>query len=206
MSSEKDAGEEQRNFFRLQEQVALEYRAATLEEVQEAAKIRKGGEGSKIDATFMLDAISRQLMPLLANVRAESPAIAQYLEGLNQKLDVIAGMVFFHNASLADSSGNRFVRAKTVDISEGGLSFDTPKPPKKGSFVFCRVSISGFQLGLQTYAKVVYLGTVEDDPKMYRVGVSFPLITDYERKQLTRFIFDRQREQIRQVIDGNDNQ
>jgi len=190
-------GSEQRHYFRLLEKVTLEYRVASVDEVREAVQARKGGEGGKLDATFHLDMISRQLMPLLASVRSESPVVAQYLEGLNQKLDVIAGMVFFQNASIDKAGAGPFVRVHTVDISEGGVSFDTRNPLKKGAFIYCRLAISGFQLGLQTYGKVVYLGRETADPKMIRVGVEFPLINDYERKQLARFIFDRQREKIR---------
>lgn len=206
MATGHNSDQEQRNYFRLQETISLEYRLASPEEVQKAAQAKKGGDGGKLDVTYQLEAINRQLMPLLATVRAESPAIAQYLEGLNQKIDIVAGMVFFRNASLDDSAvdAGEYVRARTVDISEGGISFDDTNPPEVDSFIYCRLAISGFQLGLQTYGKVVHLGESAQGADLTRVRVSFPLISDYERKQLTRYIFDRQREQIRKSMDDQD--
>lgn len=202
MSNESES-QDRRNFFRLEDQVYLQYRPASEEEVKKARAIEPSVAPKAFDARFQLDTLSQQLSPLLMNIRAESPAIAQYLEGLNRKLDVIAGMVLMQQAGKEDSE-QHYSSATTVDISEGGVSFDADTSPELNSFLFCRMSIAGFQLGLETYGKVVYTSQSKENAGKVRVGVEFPYITEYERKQLTRYIFDKQREMIRQAAEDKD--
>jgi len=203
MSDTTKTGRERRNFFRLQDSVYIEYRQATEAEVKKDLKGEKNAPKAD-DVSFQLDAVSKQISPLLADLKSTSSAVYPVLELLNRKVDLISSMLFFdHFVNTEEGSGS--LSTSTVDISEGGVSFDSQTPFKHGTYVYVRLVIVGFRYGLETFGKVRHCGDLskekgadgETPNARFRIGLEFPHLSEYDRKQLTRYIFDRQRELIR---------
>jgi len=88
-------------------------------------------------------------------------------------------------------------KTETQDISEGGLSFKSHINFDLGDLIFCRLAIVGYQLGMETFGKVVRCEPSKSGSH-YAVGVELPYLKELDRKNLTRFIFDKQREQLSQ--------
>jgi c-di-GMP-binding flagellar brake protein YcgR len=188
---------ERRNYFRLEDRVYVEYRPSDQQERDQWLRERAAGVAKGTDLGSQLDSVSRQIAPLLISVRNENPTVAQYLEGLNRKIDILANNLFFEQFR-NPASKEEYTTTSTVDISEGGVGFDAPMLIPLDSVVYCRVVIAGYRFGLETYGNVVYCREMESDGNsQFRIGVEFPYLTEYDRKQLTRYIFDRQRQQIR---------
>jgi len=195
--SDKSSGlpdKERRDYFRLDNKVLIEYRRATESEVDRFISNEKNIKADEVDVTYLLDKISRQLSPILLNVRQESPAVAQFLELLNQKVDLIASMQAFDRMSYSDVRSS-LESAETRDISEGGLSFKSSSEFDLGDLIYCRVAIVGYRLGMETFGKVVRCEHMEEGSG-YCVGIELPYLKELDRKNLTRFIFDKQREQL----------
>ncbi|MDH5229571.1 MAG: PilZ domain-containing protein [Gammaproteobacteria bacterium] len=186
---------DRRNYYRLKDGVHVEYRHATETEVQNR---ENSGNEEKDEVHLQLDSINRQISPLLKGIRDELPVVAQYLEGLNQKIDILSGMIFFEHFN-SQQINTAFKSANTFDISEGGFSFDTKDHIEPYSFLFCRLIIVGFRYGMETYGKVTNSREHhrEDGQKVYRCGVEFPFLNEHDRKYLARYIMARQRELIR---------
>ncbi len=194
MAGDNYPSDERRNYYRLEDRVYMEFRLAEETELERYLTQQEEGPQPVSGASLQLDYLSRQMAPLIASIRAESPAIAQYLEHLDRKVDIVAGMVFFDR--FHDEAGRyRCHSGNTLDISEGGASFLATQAFPVGCFLFCRLIIAGPQMGIETFARVVYCENVDSGD--HRIGVEFPYINDYQRKLLSRYIFDRQREQIR---------
>ncbi|MDH5259523.1 MAG: hypothetical protein OEX07_16025, partial [Gammaproteobacteria bacterium] len=56
--------------------------------------------------------------------------------------------------------------------------------------------IIGYRLGMETFGKVVRCEPLKKEAGFF-VGVELPYLKELDRKNLTRFIFDKQREQLR---------
>ena len=193
--SDKSSGlpdKERRDYFRLHNKVLIEFRRATQEEVDHFVSNEENIKPDQIDVTYLLDKISRELTPLLLNVRQQSPAIAHYLELLNQKVDLIASMQSFDRMNYSDPH-SLMEKAETQDLSEGGLSFQSSIEFELGDLIYCRLAIVGYRLGMETYGKIVRSERVNADGN-FRIGVELPYLKELDRKNLTRFIFDKQRE------------
>ena len=190
---------ERRDYFRLSNKVLIEYRNASEEEVEHFISSGEDIKADEMDVTYLLDKISRQLSPVLLNIRQESPAVAQYLELLDQKVDLIASMQAFDRIHYSNSQ-NAMESAETQDISEGGLSFQSSTGFDLGDLIYCRLAIVGYRLGMETFGKVVRCEP-QKDGKSFCVGVELPYLKELDRKNLTRFIFDKQREQLRKKSD-----
>lgn len=184
---------ERRDYFRLANNVLVEYRKATKREVDQFVSNEENIKSDEIDVTYLLDKISRQLSPVLLSIRQDSTAVAQYLELLNQKIDLVASMVSFDRIS--NSSGSTMETAETQDISEGGLSFTSHIKFELGDLIYCRLAIIGYRLGMETFGKIVRCEPAKS-ANGFSIGVELPYLKELDRKNLTRFIFDKQREQL----------
>ncbi len=186
---------ERRDYYRLHNKVLIEYRIATETEVDRFISNEENIKADEIDVTYLLDKISRQLTPVLLNIRQESPAVAQFLELLNQKIDLIASMQAFDRMSNDTNKNKNMETAITRDISEGGLSFTSAHDFDLGDLIYCRLAIIGYRLGMETFGKIVRCEPNKNE-NSYCIGVELPYLKELDRKNLTRFIFDKQREQL----------
>ena len=189
---------DRRNFYRLQDNVYIEYRVAGEKEVKEGLKGLKRQTPKADDPNYQLDVLSRQIAPLLSDISVSLPTVAQYLDGLNRKIDLLSTMVFYeHFVNTQDIKSN--LTSNTIDISEGGISFFSQEAYREKTYFYLRLVIIGFKYGLETYGQVAHCREAEDanDNKGYIIGIEFPHLSDYDQKQLSRYIYDRQRELIR---------
>jgi len=199
-SKMSSSSNERRNFFRLSNKVFLGYRKAAEEEVKQFLQNEEHIKTDSIDMSHLLDQISRQMTPTLINIRQESSAIAQYLDLLNQKVDLIASMVSFQQFRL-DTEQGMLESTETLDISEGGFSFKSTHQIPENDHIFCRIAIMGYRLGMETFGKVVRCSPVKQQTGQYCIAVELPYLKELDKKNLTRFIFDKQREQLRNRVD-----
>lgn len=201
-NSDEDLGTAgRRSFFRLHDRIYVEYRAVSKEEVDKALAGRTPSTPPRDDFNHQLDLLSTQLHTLTSSIRSEDPAIAQYLEVLNRKVDLLAGVVFFDRFRNVPGDGKR-IRTTTVDISEGGISFNSRTPRNLGDYLDLRLAIVGARLGLRTFGKVVQcIEKTHDGTTYHRLGAEFVMMQEYDRRQVARFIMDRQRERIQQEKD-----
>ena len=193
---------EKRAYFRLDDSNYLEYRPCTEEEVQ---TFRDGGyriAGRADDYQLQLDFIGRQITPLLNGIREDEPEIAQFLEGLNRKIDLIANQLFFEQFS-AHTEQN-LVSTRTSNISEYGLGITTEQPFEVGEFIFCRLVIANFRAGIETFAEIMHCRQL--DVGRYHVGLKMPWVLESDRKQLVRYIMSCQREYRRKLAENKKNQ
>ncbi len=189
-----------RSYFRLQKGILIGFRPASKPEVDDFLLDQDNIKAEKLDVNYQLDQISRQLSTLLQNIRQESSSVALYLELMNKKIDVIASMLSFEYAASATPSG-ALSTTETFDISEGGMSFLSEKSLEIDQFVYCKLAIMGYRLGLETFAKVTRVEASADDASHFNIGVEFSFLKEQDRKNLSRFILDKQREQQRDSRD-----
>jgi len=194
------SGDERRTYFRLPNKVLIEYQSATEEELRQFLSAEGNIRRDEIDLGYQLDQISRQLSPLLINIRQESSAVSQYLELLNDKVDILGSMLSFEKFSM-DAAQGLFEVTETVDISEGGLSFYTRNNIPIGTVLYCKLAIVGYRLGMETYGKVVRVIESKKGNK-YSIGLELPYLKELDKKNLTRYILDKQREQLRKRAEG----
>ena len=194
---------ERRNYFRLQNSVLIEFRPASHQEVKAYLDDEKNIKAEPLDITYELDNISRQLSTLIQEVRTESTPISQYLELLNKKVDYLGSMLTFEKIRNTAMDG-KLETTQTLDISEGGMSFLSTHPGDINGFIYCKIAIMGYRLGMETFGKIVRCNEEGEQAGMYRLGVEFPFLRELDKKNLTRYIFDKQREQLRLRNEANE--
>ena len=95
-----------------------------------------------------------------------------------------------------DAVQGDITHVETTDISEGGFSFKSHQSFDVGSLLFCKIIIVGYRLGLETYGNVVR-SKPDKQTGSYQIAVELPYLNELDKKNLTRYILDKQREQLR---------
>lgn len=196
-TQDKKPDSDRRNYFRLEDKVYIEYALVNQVQAAEFTQQQVNQPQARDDDNLYLDALTRQITTLTTSLRGESSVTVQAVELLNRKIDYIAGILFFDKFRTSSGDG-KGVRTSTVDISEGGMSFNARNPLDMNQYMRLRVVIVSARLGIETVGKVVSCHEKQHkDMHYYRIGVEFPKLHEADRRALARYIMDKQREQIR---------
>lgn len=143
---------------------------------------------SRISADVML--ADFKLMPPLAN----HPQ-TEYLNLLNQKLDMIIKMVGLQR------EGFHVLPFKFVSLSGNGMKFSSPHCYALGDILECKMILTIHQaLAIYTYGEVVRVGSQSSG---HFINVRFTAIDRTISDKIIRFVFETERELIRQRKGGD---
>lgn len=121
---------------------------------------------------------------------AEDQFTAEWLTLLNNKLDTIIRMLTF------DHEGFYSLSYMHVNISGGGMSFETPTAYNAGDILEIKTLLNTpRQIALYLYGEVV---NVEQREGTYMICTQFVLMDDTIRDEIIRFVFEKEREILRE--------
>ena len=164
-----------REYSRVDTYIPLEYRLVTVKD-KEGVRSRLSGES--IIAEF-------KELP-----NPDDQLFAQWLQTINAKLDEILKMLTIQH------DGFNCLNLTKVNISGGGMSFNTGKRFSPGDTLEIKV-----MLGMQKPVALFLYGEVLDFDKPhpdYDTNVQFIHIDDYIRDEVIRFVFETEREILRE--------
>lgn len=106
----------------------------------------------------------------------------------------------FQSEGMRDRRG---LSGSTLDLSAGGVRLALPEPIAEGTLLDARIAIPGAAAPMQScVARVVRWGERMEAPASARFWVACEFIDPSEafRKEVTRFVFDIQRDQLRKGL------
>lgn len=141
---------ERRSFFRIDENIALEYR-----EVDERSANHDEAESLFPDSTATslyseLKRIDGENAQLLYQLKNGNRALGDYLHNLNRKIDLLAQQVMTEHKPPALTKITR-----QVNLSEGGIAFGSAKPIAQNSYIALRMTFLPSYAGLIIFAKII---------------------------------------------------
>ncbi len=172
-------GESRREFVRTDDKISVYYEAWTEE----------SSAGSSADPTNILDDIEPG--------PEENPKLYKLLFDISQKLNLLVDQ-------MSDKGVFKIPEATEVNISGGGIRFKCPDSFAEGDMLMIKTF-------LPTHAGIVNVKCrvlrVEDvGGGFYRVAAEFEDMDDVTREKIIRFIFSKQRKNLRsdRAKEGND--
>jgi hypothetical protein len=137
--------------------------------------------------------VTRRAMPIVFSNPGgvEDKALEEWLKTLNAKLDFIIDALDPHKDGFSN------LPFCEINISAGGMSFMTHTHYKKGDVLEIKMAPSNVQdpVALCIYGEVV---RIEKREREYRTAVKFILLEEDVRDELVRYVFERQREVLRE--------
>ena len=177
MSTGDDAqGENRREFCRVE--VCIPF-ACRLVPPADQKKIRSHISGSSVY-------VGHEMLP-----EVKDPAIAEWLNLLNGKLDILIRLLTL------EREGFYALPFECVVIGGGGLRFSSQEKYQPGDMVEIRMMLSPMNpVALYVYATVVSVSDRSPDGD-YGTAVKFTMMDNSIQEEIVRFVFEHEREILR---------
>lgn len=177
--------EERRSFFRVSSELALSYQTADAYTVENEKPEDQFDDDSRSLSVFSeLQRLNHEASSLLAGLGEKNRALADYLAIQNKKIDVLA------HSLLSSDFVSKEIKPTHVNLSEGGIAFNSSKALYKGSYLTLRMMF------IESYTVVVCFARVirceEKDSDTYQVALKFRGLTELQQQTLSKNIFQAQ--------------
>ena len=178
-----DSIEDKRDFYRIEDQLALDYRIIGGPDLAEAQF------GSpQFQMLSELQVLEQESQHLLRQIGERDRSLGGYLKIMNKRIELIA-------RTLVNQAADTPTSKLSVTLSEGGMSFTASEPLEPESWLALRLVLQPTPLGLVVPARVLRCDPAQEAG--WTVGVSFEALSDPERQLLARHILQKQAQEIR---------
>lgn len=171
---------ERRQHFRIDDRMYFDYRVITPGEFCSDSAITSqllGGNGKKfMEAAQYFQTIDAQLSELTQEIALKEPALAHYLNLLNEKVEYLSRQMLM--------TGD--LELRKVNISLGGMAFKTPELVKEQTNVKIVLYVKPKMIPIVLDARVVY--SQYQDEAHYRTSVAFNGLTNEQEQLLSQHI------------------
>jgi len=192
-----DASENRRRFFRIDDAVRLSYRPVDRAELAAGVNRLSEGLGGSFALMASLAAITQRMSLHLRRIEQHNADVAQYLRGLDQKIDAVARALLLQDAELPAKS------EEPVNLSAGGLAIPVRECLPPGTPLEIRLLLLPSLAGILAFGAVVECAAPPADggypPETRLMRVDFTHIRDEDRDLLIKHMLRRQGERLRQA-------
>ncbi|HFD79067.1 MAG TPA: hypothetical protein ENK05_01580 [Gammaproteobacteria bacterium] len=185
--------DERREYFRIDDEVALDYRLIEEDEVEALVEKIRSGMVDRFTASSTFAATSRQMSHTIHRVQAQSPEIARCLQSIDQKLNMVAQLFVREEMRLDEQT------TREVNLSAGGVAFRSQRELPLEALLELRMVLLPSLVGILTVSRVIHCERAADGelPYPWQVAVVYEQIRESDRELLVRHIMARETEQLR---------
>jgi len=193
--------DERREYFRIADEIALDYRLLKDEEVDGLLERMRSRLVDRFTAASSFAATTRQMAHLIHKVQTESPELARCLQAIDQKLNMIAQLFVSEQMALDDQP------TREVSLSAGGLAFRAQHELRTGSLLELRMVLFPSMVGILTISRVIHCERMDDGNSKFpwQVAVEYEHLRETDRELLVRHIMSKETEQLRAQRSENDS-
>lgn len=196
------SGKERRRYFRIEDEVLFSY--AVLSEEQKKTQIERLKSGddlcSDLYHTFLM--LESDILDLIKKARKENPLLAQSIELLNRKLNVISKGPPSKNsekASLYDT------QPQPINLSGCGVGFMSSEPLEMKTTIQMELVLLPGNQYILCIGEVINCGKIplsshipHSSEKPYRIGVNFTAIRPDDSEKIIQHVIKREAASLRE--------
>lgn len=176
---------EKRQFFRIQQDVIFNFKCVSTDAVTHSRAEDHFDHAGALGLFSQFQQLDNDTNPLLEHIRQDNLAVADYLDMLNQKMNLLSQQMLANEAVAAsDSDSGR------IDISQGGVGFLSPRAIGVESWLAVKLVFLPTYVGLITYAQVTRNQVQADGD--YLIGARFHQLNDEQQRVLARQVMHSQ--------------
>lgn len=185
--------DERREYFRIDDRIALDYRPITASEVELLLDKLKSHVPDKFTTASSFAATSRQISHMLYRLQGESPELARCLHAIDQKLNTLAQLFVAEEMQIETRP------TCEVIISAGGLAFRAQQPLPVGELLEMRMVLLPSLMGILTVSRVVKCERADGGNLQFpwEIAVVYEHIRESDRELLVRHIMSLETELLR---------
>ncbi len=141
---------ERRSYFRIDESIALEFRDVPEVTANTAAPELQFPNTASLKLYAELRKLDAENAVLFHQIREHSRNIAEYLQNLNRKIDLVSQQLMGESKPQPPAK-----TIKQVNLSEGGIAFGSSRSLEVNGFVALRLIFLPSNAGLVVFAKII---------------------------------------------------
>lgn len=185
--------EERREYFRIDDEVALDYRLISPGEAELLRERIKSRVVDRFTVASSFTATSRQMTHVIHKVQNQSPELARCLQAIDQKLNMIAQLFVSEEMDLHEQS------TREVNLSAGGISFRSQQKIRIDSLLELRMVLFPSLVGILTVSRAVQCERVNDANLKFpwQISVVYEHLRESDRELLVRHIMSKETQQLR---------
>lgn len=186
--------DERREFCRIEDEVALRYRAVTEDDVAGLSRKMQEALPDRFTAAATFAATSQKMAGLLRTIQRDSYELASFLEAIDNKLNMLAQLFVTEELEIDDRPACR------VNMSANGMAFHTDTRFETGQLLELRIVLFPSLTGILTIGRVVHCQSCADENEEYPylVAVEFHNLREEDQDILVKHILTRQLDARRQ--------
>ncbi|VAW72914.1 hypothetical protein MNBD_GAMMA13-206 [hydrothermal vent metagenome] len=192
--------DERREFFRIEDEVALDYRVIQESEVDRLLERIQSRLVDRFTAASSFAATTRQMAHVIHKVQTDTPELARCLQAIDQKLNMIAQLFVTEEMETSEQA------TREVSLSAGGIAFRAQHEIKTDTLLELRMVLFPALAGILTVSRVIHCSHAEDDNVRFpwQVAVEYEHLREIDRELLVRHIMTKETEQLRTQRSEND--
>lgn len=187
--------QERRRFFRLDDEVTLDFRPLSAEEFEQWQN------GQQLQHSELLQ-LEQELGLLLHQLRASHPQLGQVLELFNRKINLLHNTQDHSGDTPELRSGSNEARMQ-VNLSACGIAFYTDEPLQAERFMLLNMQLKPSNASLSLAGDIVAVEEVNHARGRYQVRVNFDGLKETEQEMLIQHLFQLQSRTLRQQRAGD---
>ena len=177
---------ERRSFFRVNSEIVLSFHNVDNYTIGNSQPEDEFPEDQKtLDLFNELHRLDKEASPHLTAIGEYNRSLAEYLKILNKKLDLVT------QQSLASDYVSKDVRPTHVNLSEGGIAFNSSKPIYKDSNVALRILFLADFSSVAAFAKVARCEPHEER-EGFKIACRFLSLSNAKQELLGKHIMQAQ--------------
>jgi len=185
--------EERREYFRIDDEVALDYRLISPGEAELLREKIKSRVVDRFTVASSFSATSRQMTHVIHKVQNQSPELARCLQAIDRKLNMLAQLFVSEEMDLHEQS------TREVNLSAGGISFRSQQKIRIDSLLELRMVLFPSLVGILTVSRAVQCERVNDANLKFpwQISVVYEHLRESDRELLVRHIMSKETQQLR---------
>ncbi|VAW80767.1 hypothetical protein MNBD_GAMMA15-155 [hydrothermal vent metagenome] len=192
--------DDRREYFRIDDEVALDYRLISDSEVDQLLGRIQSSLVDRFTAASSFAATTRQMKTVIHKVQTDTPELARCLQAIDQKLNMIAQL--FVSEEIRENKQD----TREVNLSAGGVAFCAQHEIPVGSLLELRMVLFPSLVGILTVSRVIHCERAKEGNAQFpwQIAVEYDHLKETDRELLVRHIMARETEQLRGHRTEND--
>ena len=185
---EQDA--ERRRFFRIDDEVCLEYELISEQEYSNAPQELEQVQDSPFGLSADFASLNYEYNPILNSIRSAHPEVAQYFDFLNRKLDALSQRMLEEEVPCENST------RQLVNISASGIAFRSSESLDENQPLRIRLVLLPEKIGIMVFGRVRHNHREEENKEL--ISIDFEHIRYDDRELMIKHNLNKQMQELRQ--------
>lgn len=185
--------DERREYFRIDDEVVLEYRLINEDEVEPLVERIQARVPDRFTAASSFAATSRQMAHLMHKVQSQSPELARCLQAIDQKLNLLAQLFVTEEIHIEEHP------TQEVNLSAGGIAFRSQQEIAPGSLLEMRIVLFPSLIGILNISRVIHCERVNDSNRQFawQIAATYEHLRESDRELLVRHVMNKETRHLR---------